>query len=86
MKISERAENAAKAIYAVLQVSPTPEQSRQVQRVLEQAIVNAMLEEAERCSNTAVECCSADLDIAHKITEGIRRANQVLMANLSSLR
>ena len=86
MEIRERAERAAKAVYAILQVSPTDEQTKGVIDTLEQTIINAMLEQAERCTNTIMECCSPDLDLAHKMTEEIRRTNTALMTNLSSMR
>ena len=86
MEIRDRAESAAKAVYAILQVSPTEEQTKGVIDTLEQTIINAMLEQAERCTNTIMECCSPDLDMAHKVAAEIRRANTALMANLSSMR
>lgn len=70
----------------MLGLAPDEEQSKGVLEIIEQAVINAMLEEGERCSNVARVCCSPDLDRAHKIAEQIRRQNQALIANLSSLR
>ena len=86
MNITERAESAAKAAYAVLQVTPSEGQDRSVTDAIEQAIINAVLEESTRCTNVVLECCSPDLDTAHKVAQEIRRANQALIANLSSMR
>ncbi|MDD9877756.1 MAG: hypothetical protein OXR84_09985 [Magnetovibrio sp.] len=54
--------------------------------VIEQAVIKGVLEGQHR----AVDCCiqypEADQDIAHKIAAEIRRKNDALIANLSSLR
>jgi hypothetical protein len=86
VNISERAESASKAVFAVLRVTPSEDQSKEVDRIIEQAVINAMLEQAERCSNLAMECCSADLDLAHKVAEQMRHEYEALVANLSSMR
>ena len=38
------------------------------------------------CVSVVKECCSPDLDIAHKIRQEIERSKTALIANLSSLR
>ena len=86
MNITERVHSATEAIFAVLQTAPSDGQRREVARIVQQAVINSMLEEAERSSNVAMTCCSADLDLAHKIADGIHRDYEVLIANLSSLR
>ena len=86
MSISERAERAAGAIFAALQLKPTEAQRASVRDVIEQALVNAALEAGEHATQAILECCSPDLDTAHKAAEEIRRQQTALVANLSSLR
>lgn len=86
MNIGDRVKSATEAIYAVLQVTPNDDQKQEVARIVQHAVVNSMLEQAERSSNVAMQCCSADQDMAHKVSDGIHRDYQALIANLSSLR
>lgn len=86
MKISDRSSNSAQAIFAVLQVTPSEAQVRNVEEVIEQALVNAMLDAGERATGAVMECCSPDLDTAHKVAEEIRRRQSALITNLSSMR
>ena len=86
MRITERAEGASKAIFALLQVSPTNEQAAEVRQIVEEAVIHGMLEQSERCSHAAVECCGHDVDTAHKVAAQIRRSYSALVANLSSMR
>ena len=86
MKLKEHASKAAENVFGILGASPTEEQARDISAAIEKAVIGAVLEEASRCAEVAKACCSTDRNMAHKITEEIRRANQVLIANLSSLR
>ena len=86
MDIDERVHSATAAIFAVLQVEPSDEQSHEVSRIIEQAVLNGMLEQTERCSNVAMTCCAADLDLAHKVAERIDLDRVALITNLSSMR
>lgn len=86
MTIASRAEKAAKAVLEALQFGATPGQSKQVARIIEQAMIESYRDAAERCARVAVGCCEEDRDLAHKIADEIRRANTALIANLSSLR
>jgi formaldehyde-activating enzyme involved in methanogenesis len=53
---------------------------------VEKEIIEAVLDESHRCVQVAHTCCSADLDKAHKIADGIKRTHTALAANLSALR
>lgn len=86
MNISENAHSTAKAVYAVLGVQPDDEQSREVARLIERSIISSVLSEAERYTHVVLSCCSADLDMAHKLTDQIRASTNALVANLSSMR
>ena len=86
MSISERSEATADAIFAALQITPTQAQVRGVRELIEQALINTTLEAGERAAQAAVACCSPDLDMAHKLSEEIRRRQQAIITNLSSMR
>ena len=86
MQFSERAQGAAKDLYDILEAAPSAELKAQVVKVIEQTMIDTLLEEGERCAKVAMDCCSADRDLAHKVADEIRRANTALIANLSSMR
>ncbi len=86
MDFRERARSAAKNVSGIMQTAPSDELEQQVAAVIERAMIDAVLEAGERSVKAAVNCCSADKDLAHKIAEEIRRSNTALIANLSSLR
>ncbi|MDH3412255.1 MAG: hypothetical protein OEM98_07205 [Gammaproteobacteria bacterium] len=86
MNISENAQSTTKAVCALLGVQPDSEKSRQVSRIIERSIVSALLSEAERYTQVVMSCCSADMDMAHKLTAEIRSSTDALITNLSSMR
>jgi hypothetical protein len=86
MQFRERAQIAAKDLYGILQAAPPAELDAQVVKVIEQVMIDTLLDEGERCVKVAMDCCSADRDLAHKVADEIRRANTVLISNLSSMR
>ncbi len=86
MDFRERARSAARNVSGIMQSAPSDELEQQVAAVIERAMIEAVLEDGERCVKAATSCCSADKDLAHKIAEEIRRTNTALIANLSSLR
>ena len=86
MNMTEKSEQVAHGVFDALGVSPDNDQSRKVAAVIEKAIINAVLETKGQCLDVAMECCSPDTDLAHKISNDQRLATEVLIANLSSLR
>ncbi len=86
MDFRERARSAAKNVSGIIRSAPSDELEQQVAAVIERAMIDAVLEDGQRCVKAAVNCCSADKHMAHKITEEIRRSNTALIANFSSLR
>lgn len=86
MNISENAQSTAKAICAELGIRPDDEQAGQVARLIERSIIAALLSECERHTHMVMNCCTADRDMAHKLTAEIRASTDALVANLSSLR
>ena len=86
MSFRDRAERAAGVIGGLLDSGADAAQTKAIADAIEKEIIEAVLEESERCVKVAHNCCSPDLDKAHKIAEGIKRTHTALVANLSSLR
>ena len=86
MSFRSRAEHAAGVIGGLIDIDPDSDQAKAIADAVEKEIIEAVLEESERCLKVAHQCCSPDLDKAHKIAEGIKRTHTALVANLSSLR
>lgn len=86
MQFRERALSVAKQLYGVLEASPSAEADKQVIKLIEQVMIDTVLEQGEQSVRVAMDCCSADRDLAHKVGDEIRRANTALVANLSGMR
>ena len=86
MNFRNRAEHAASVVGELFETSPDSAQAKAIADAIEKEIIEAVLEESERCVKVAHTCCSPDLDKAHKIAEGIKRTHTALAANLSALR
>ena len=86
MSFRNRAEHAAGVIGGLLETSPNADVAKAIADAVEKEIIEAVLDESHRCVEVAHTCCSADLDKAHKIAEGIKRTHTALTANLSALR
>ena len=80
------AEEATGGIDAVLSESLNKDQKHQIENIVEKAVIKALLEGQHRAVDAALRCPDADQDLAHKIATEIRRKNDSLIANLSSLR
>ena len=87
-KIREYADTAAQEIYDALGASPSDDQAKQTLNIIERAVIKAVLDVRSQCVDVANGFAGggADQDKAHQIAEEIRRANNALIANLSSLR
>jgi hypothetical protein len=86
MSLRDQAEAAAKAVAEALGAAPDPDQTTAAAEIIEKAMIESYLDAAERCATVAKRCCNEDQDMAHKIAKEIGRANQALIANLSSMR
>ena len=80
------AEEATGGIDGVLGGSLDKDQRHQIEDIIEKAVIKALLEGQHRAVDAALQCPEADQDLAHKIATEIRRKNDALIANLSSLR
>ncbi len=73
-------------IASIVKESLTDEQKRQIEDIVSDAVIKALLAGQHRAVDAALQCPEADQDLAHKIATEIRLKNDVLIANLSSLR
>ncbi len=62
------------------------DQTEEVAKVIESAVIRGMLEGQHRAIDACNNCVEAEQDIAHKIATAIRQKNDALIVNLSSLR
>ncbi len=86
MTIRAVSEEAARAVLSALELSPSEAQTKKVVAVIEKAMVEALVEANQRCTQAAQRCCSADQDMAHKVAAEIERSHKALIANLSGMR
>lgn len=61
-------------------------QIENVRVVIEAAVIRGLLEGQHRAVDACVNCEEAEQDMAHKIATAIRKKNDALIVNLSSLR
>ena len=80
------AEEATQGISKLLTNPLSADQSKQVELLIEKAVIKAMLQGQHSAVDAALECPEAEKDTAHKIATAIRLKNDALIANLSSLR
>ncbi len=86
MTINDLAAKAVDEIAKALDVQPSDTQAKSVDDIVQQAVINAVLEERSRCATVATNVCTADQNLAHKIVAEIRADEAALIANLSALR
>jgi hypothetical protein len=85
-RLREIAEEATKGIDEILVTHLTPDQVKQVAKIIERTVIKALLEGQHRAVDAALHAPEADQDVAHKIATAIRLKNDALIVNLSSLR
>ncbi len=83
--LRERAESTAKEVQQILGHS-TSDHPKEVTDAIEQAIINALVQERQRCADVARMCCAEDAEKAKLVAEEVSRVKSVLITNLSSLR
>ncbi len=62
------------------------DQIEKVAKVINAAVIRGMLEGQHQAVDACNNCGEAEQDIAHKIATAIRKKNDALIVNLSSLR
>lgn len=84
--LRERAQETSKTIQSILDID-CAEHEQEVVKAIEQAIIDALLAERERCAAVAYDhVCEEDRDRAHKVADEIRRIRNALTVNLDSMR
>ncbi|PHS78993.1 MAG: hypothetical protein COB59_04070 [Rhodospirillaceae bacterium] len=84
--LRDRAEATKNKIQKILDVSGS-DHDEEVIKAIEGAVIQALLEERERCAIVAFKhCCDEDRDKAHKVADDIKRLRTALVTNLSSMR
>ena len=74
--------DATRGINKLLIESLSADQTGQVEKLIEQTVIKAMLQGVD----TALNCPVANQDTAHKIATAIRQKNDALIVNLPILR
>jgi len=80
------AREATDGINTLLDTPLRPEQAQQVERIIEKAVIKALLEGQHRAVDACLELPESEQDTAHRLRSAIRRSNDALIANLASLR
>ena len=83
--LRERAEAATKEIQELLGVS-VDTHPKEIADALERTIINALLEERQRCAEVASKCFKDDQQRGPQVAEEINRIHTALIANLSAMR
>ena len=80
------AHEATRGINDLLGGQLSDDQSAKIDEIVEAAVIRALLEGQHRAVDAALQYPEADQDLAHKIAAEIRRKNDLLIVNLTSLR
>jgi len=84
--LRDRAQQTKDKIQETLDISCSGH-DEEVIAAIEQTIIEALLEERERCAVVAFkQCCDEDRDKAHKVADEIKRVRTALVTNLESMR
>ncbi|MFV2091743.1 MAG: hypothetical protein ACC634_01530 [Hyphomicrobiales bacterium] len=80
------ATEASDEIKKLLSQPLSPEETTKLEIIVEKAVIKGLLEGQHRAVDAAIHCPEAEQDIAHKVASAIRRKNDLLIANLASMR
>ena len=86
MDLTERAKRVVDLATGEAGIAMDDSQQTHLQKIVEQAIIYAILESSVKSRNAIIECCSADADMAQKLTRRVDREHDALIANLSGMR
>jgi hypothetical protein len=85
-KLRAIADEATNGISEVLGKALSDQQQKEIERLVESAVIKGLLEGQHRAVDAAINCPEADQDLAHKIATEIRKKNDLVIVNLSSMR
>ncbi|MBD3661554.1 MAG: hypothetical protein HUJ11_05140 [Arenibacter algicola] len=84
--LRERAQETSNKIQSILNID-CGSHEQEVVKAIEEAIIDALLAERERCASVAYDhVCEEDRERAHKLADEIRRIRNALAVNLDSMR
>ena len=86
MNLKFKAEKAVKSLETLLGESWSEQQADEARRIIETAMSDAVHHASSEHERVVAHCCSADQDMAHKLSEELGRAREALLANLISMR
>lgn len=85
-RLKEIANEATQNINTLGGIDLTEDQQSKVARIVEQAVIKALLEGHHRAVDAVLQCPEAEQDMAHKMATRIRLKTDALIVNLSSMR
>lgn len=85
-RVREIAEEATTEIDGLLRDKLSSEQWDHVENIIERTVIKALLEGQNRAVDATLQYPFAEQDIAHKVAAAIRKKNELLITNLSSMR
>ncbi len=85
-RLRKIANEATNGINELLGGRLSEDETAKVAKLIEDAVIKALLEGQHRAVDAALQYPEADQDLAHKIATAIRQKNDLLIANLTSLR
>ncbi len=80
------AQETTREIGELVATALTDEQAANIEAAVEKAVIRGLLEGQHRAVDAALQYPEADQDMAHKIASAIRKKNDLLIVNLSSMR
>lgn len=86
MRAMEQLKDIVDGAMGKLAESISADRSDEVAKVIEAAVIRGVLEGQRRAMAACEACTDTERHVASKIADAIRRQNEALIANLSSLR
>ncbi len=86
MPLRQQAEKTVTAILTTMELDANHSHKSQLVRIVENALIEAALDERQRCVHAINQCCSEDSDTAHKISRKIQQRQLSVIANLEGMR
>ena len=83
MLLEKRPEEASREICQALGLKLTDEQTAKLTAIVDRALADAIRISSQRSSAAATAACGPERDLAHKISDQIKREQDVLFAKLS---
>ena len=86
MSLKSLVDNAVVEIGKSASTPLTKSETAAISRIIEKSMIEAVRQSSKSCTTAAVVCCGPEADLAHQITEEVKRAQHVLITNLMAMR